>query len=114
MFRTTILAAAATPVPAVPAVAAPPTVKSVSLEQSTHGLVAIYFRTDAPAPRKANGGVRATAGLKSAQEASVGTFRAKTHCYVAYTKARGLKAGEKSKVHVALAGRETIKTLTPK
>ena len=118
MLRTTLLAAAVALGLAAPAVAAAPTAKvtRVSLEQATgdapKGTVAIYFRTDRAIPRADNGSLRATAGLKKAQEASVATYRASQHCYVAYTKARGLETGERSTVRIAVAGRSVTKTLT--
>jgi hypothetical protein len=115
MFRTILVSTAAVLTLAAPAVAADtPKVTAVSLEKASDGQVAIFFRTDGAAPRKPGGGIKGSAGLKSAQEASIGTFRAGKHCYVAYTKARGLKLGAQSKVHVALAGHETTKTLTLK
>jgi hypothetical protein len=115
MLRSLLISAAAALTLAAPAVAADTAkVTAASLEQASDGQVAIFFRTDGAVPRKANGSIRGTAGVKSAQEASIATFRAGTHCYVAYTKAPGLKVGAKAKVHVALAGHETTKRVTLK
>jgi hypothetical protein len=116
MLRTTILTAIVTLGLAAPAVAETPAprVTSVSLETATVGVpkgtVAIYFRTDRAIPRKPGGSIRATAGLRNAQEASVATHRGRT--YVAYTLARGLEVGERSTVHIAIGGREITRTVT--
>jgi hypothetical protein len=109
-------AAIAGPQVAAASTAAAPHVTAVALDTApdvAKGTVAIYFRTDGKIPRKAGGGsLLATAGRRSAQEASVSTFKAGTRCYVAYTKRGALKLGAKSSVHIAIAGSETTKRVT--
>ena len=120
MIRSTILTAIVALGLTAPAVAAAPAPKvtSVSIESVSEGVpkgtVAIYFRTDRAIPRKPGGSIRATAGLRKAQEASVATHSARTRTYVAYTLARGLDVGERSTVHISIDGREITRTVTLK